>query len=117
MRCQQPRLGQGDLTLLDRLCSDIGYGASIFRPQVRDGVQVNVKIARTPACAGPAIRRSQRSPPPRKREMPCATQIQMGVVLPGDADAAEHLNAVLGVGLAAQIPVAAAVAAVIGASC
>ncbi len=30
-----------------------------------------------------------------------ATQIQMGVVLPGDADAAEHLDAVLGVGLAA----------------
>ena len=26
-------------------------------------------------------------------------QIQMRVVLPGDADAAEHLNAVLGVGL------------------
>jgi hypothetical protein len=33
-----------------------------------------------------------------------ATQVQVGVVLPGDADAAEHLDAVLGVGLGGLDP-------------
>ena len=51
------------------------------------------------------MRRSQRDRPPRNRAIPyAAAQIQMRVVFPRDADTAEHLNAVLGVGLGGLDP-------------
>ena len=56
----------------------------------------------------PARRSSQEVPDPVG-----AAQIKVGVVLPGDADAAEDLNAVLRIGFCRLTPVAAAMAAAI----
>ena len=55
---------------------------------------------RTPCCVSTATRRSQRDAAAEElRNAVRPTQIQMRVVLPGDADTTEHLDAVLGVGL------------------
>ncbi len=59
---------------------------------------------RTPSRVSAATRRSHARPAAEElRNAVGPAQIQMRVVLPGDADAAEHLNAVLGVGLGGSI--------------
>ncbi len=100
VRRLQPGLGERDLALLDGQGGDIGDGGGDLGLQVLDRRQVDVQFA------ADALLRERRDPaqPARRaaeelRNPVCATQIQMRVVLPGDADAAEHLDAVLGVGL------------------
>ena len=100
MRRLQPRLRERDLALLDGLSRDIGDRRGDLRLQVLDRGQVDVQFAADTLLrehgdpAQPARRTAE-----ELRNAVRPTQIQMCVVLPGDADATEHLDAVLGVGL------------------
>ena len=100
MRRQQPRLGQLGLPLVLRQRGDFSDRVGDLGPQVGDVAEVDAEIA-ADAVLGQLGGPAQPAGGPAE-ELPDSigpAQIQMRVVLPGDPDAAEHLNAVLGVGL------------------
>ena len=79
-------------------------GAARRSPRPANGVRTGLRSdtgAHLPACARPArARRPRRATGGAAEQLPHrqrAAQVQVRVVLPGEADAAEHLDAVLGV--------------------
>ena len=100
VRRLQPGLGERDLALLDGQGGDIGDRRGDLGLQMLDRRQVDVQFA-----ADALLRQRRDTAQPARRAAEelrnpvCPAQIQVRVVLPGDADAAEHLDAVLGVGL------------------
>ena len=100
VRRLQPGRGQCGLTLIRRQRGHRGDGGVDLGAQMLHRAQVDVEGA-AHALPGQFHDAPQPARPAAEelRNPVCATQVQMGVVLPGDTDAAEHLDAVLGVGL------------------
>ena len=100
VRRQQPRFGQRRLALVLGQRGDTGDRFGDLGSQVGDLAQVDAQatahagLGQLGSPAQPACRPAEELPDPVG-----PTQVQVRVVLPGDADAAEHLNAVLDVGL------------------
>ena len=100
MRGQQPGVGQSNPALVLGDLGDVGDRGGDLGPQMIDRVEVDVQFS----AHAVARQRRDAAQPTRLaaeelRNGVRPTQIQVRVVLPGDADTTEHLNAVLGVGL------------------
>ena len=100
MRRKKPRVGQRRPAPAGGQRGHLGSRRGDLRTQVRHRVEVDVQGA-TDAVEAQLRDAAQVSGPIAEgvADAVGTPQVQMGVVLPGDADAAEHLDAVLRVGL------------------
>ena len=95
-----PRFGQRRLALVVGQRGDPGDRVGDLGSQVGDLAQVDAEIAADAGLSqlgGPA--QPARGPAEELPDPVGPTEVQVRVVLPGDPDSAEHLNAVLDVGL------------------
>ncbi len=105
VRRLQTGLGQRALPLFGRQRRDLGDGRGDLRAHRLDRTQVDVQVATHPVEGQVGRAAQPPAPPTQGGGNPVGpTQVQVRVVLPGDADAAEHLDAVLGVGLRGRHP-------------
>ena len=76
----------------------VGDGRDLGADRLGLGRQVEGEVAALPGDARSSRRRRAHGPPPPRswRSAMARRQVEVGVVLPGEADAAEHLDAVLG---------------------
>jgi hypothetical protein len=99
VRDDEPGVGQGDpAVLLGELCDPVDHRRDVGAQLLGLGGQLEGQV---PSGAGDRGARQLLAPPSGSAEELAqrhgATQVQVGVVLPGEADAAEHLDHVLGI--------------------